>query len=110
MIAGANSEGYRELVKGVWLKNLVHGEFTHMTQVRMDKGALIPEHSHMHEQTGFLVSGCLRFFGGETENIVRAGDSWSFHGGFKHGAEALEDAVVIEVFSPLREDYLSFGS
>lgn len=107
MIVPASSDRYIELVKGVWLKNLSHGEHTHMTRVRMEKGAVVPEHSHMHEQTGYLISGCLRFFSGEEENVVGEGDSWSFAGGYIHGAEALEETVVIEVFSPLREDYLN---
>ncbi len=107
MIVSKNSEGYKELVQGVWLKTLVNGDLTHMTQVKLEKGAVIPEHTHLHEQTGYLVSGSLRFFSGELENIVSEGDSWCFAGGYLHGAEALEDTLVIEVFSPPRKDYLS---
>ena len=48
----------------------------------------------------------LLFFGPDGETVVRPGDCWSFASGVPHGAEALEDSVVIEVFSPVREDYL----
>lgn len=105
-VAAANSNGYIQLLDGIWLKNLVHGETTHMTQVKLGKGAVIPEHSHPHEQTGYLIYGCLRFFSGADETIARTGDSWNVPGGYVHGAEALEDTLVIEVFSPVREDYL----
>jgi quercetin dioxygenase-like cupin family protein len=107
MITIADTGGYNEVLPGVRLKTLVHGRLTHMTEVKFRKGAVVPEHHHPHEQTGYLISGSLRFFNGTEEAIARPGDSWSLPGGFPHGAEALEDTVVIEVFSPLREDYLS---
>lgn len=106
MIVKSGPEGYKELLEGVRLKNLVHGERTHMTEVRLKKGSVVPEHQHPQEQTGYLISGKLRFFNGNEQTIASPGDSWIFAGGEKHGAEALEDTVVIEVFSPAREDYL----
>jgi len=106
MIVKAGPEGYNKVLEGVTLKNLVHGEKTHLTQVKLKKGAVVPEHQHPQEQTGYLISGSLRFFSGKEEAIALPGDSWIFAGGTPHGAEALEDAVVIELFSPVREDYL----
>jgi quercetin dioxygenase-like cupin family protein len=106
MIVEASPRGYKELLEGITLKNLVHGERTHLTQVKLEKGAVIPEHQHPQEQTGYLISGSLRFFSGQEETVVRPGDCWTFAGGTPHGAEAMEDTVVLEVFSPLREDYL----
>lgn len=106
MIVKANQEGFKELLEGVRLKNMVHGERTHLTQIKLEQGAVIPEHQHPHEQTGFMLSGRLRFFGEGGETIVTPGDCWKFASGEAHGAEALEDSVVLELFSPLREDYL----
>ncbi len=107
MIVKTSSKGYKEVVDGVWLKTLVHGERTHLTEVKLRKGAIIPEHRHPHEQTGYLVSGELRFFSGADDWVARPGDSWNLPGNHPHGAEALEECVVVEVFSPVREDYLS---
>lgn len=96
----------RELLKGIELTTLVHGEKTLMGKFTLARGTAIPAHSHPHEQTGFMVSGKLRFVvDGETMD-VEAGDSWCLPGGAEHSAEALEDTVVIEVFSPVRDDYL----
>ena len=106
MIVKAKQEGYKQVLDGVRLKNLVWGEKTHLTEIKFKKGAIVPEHQHPHEQTGYLISGRLKFFSGNEETIALPGDSWTFFGGKKHGAEALEDTVVIELFSPLREDYL----
>ena len=96
----------KELIEGVQLSTLVHGEKTLMGHFNVAKGSAIPPHSHPHEQTGFMVSGKLRFKVEDEVMDVEAGDSWCIPGGAEHGVEALEDSVVIEVFSPVREDYL----
>lgn len=106
MIKQAAENGFNELLEGVQLKSLIHGVATHLTEVRFVKGAVVPEHRHPHEQTGYLISGSLRFFGGGEDTVVTPGDCWNFASEVPHGAEALEDSVVIEVFSPIREDYL----
>ena len=97
----------QQLLEGVDLTTLVHGEKTLMGQFRIAKGSIIPTHSHPHEQTGFMISGKLRFTVDGEVTDVETGDSWCLHGNIKHSAEALEDSVIIEVFSPVREDYLS---
>ena len=96
----------RQLLDGINLTTLVHGEKTLMGQFKLVKGAVIPTHSHPHEQTGIMISGRLRFIVDGEIMDVEAGDSWCLTGGVEHSAEALEDVVVIEVFSPVREDYL----
>jgi quercetin dioxygenase-like cupin family protein len=77
-----------------------------MGQFKLAKGAAIPPHSHPHEQTGIMISGKLRFKADGKELEVEAGDSWCLPGGVEHSVTALEESVVIEVFSPVREDYL----
>ena len=106
MINTASPDGYKELIDGVFLRTLVYGDRTLMTEVKLKRGSVVPAHDHPQEQTGYLVSGSLRFFGEGGETIVGPGDSWNFAAGFRHGAEALKDTRVIEVFSPIREDYL----
>ena len=106
MFRKKNSGKSRELLNGVELTTLVHGDKTLMGRFKIDKGAVIPAHSHPHEQTGIMISGRLRFNAGGKELGVEAGDSWCLPGGVEHSVNALEDSVVIEVFSPVREDYL----
>ncbi len=96
----------RQLLEGIDLTTLVHGEKTLMGQFKIARGSSIPAHSHPHEQTGIMISGKLRFnVDGEIVD-VEPGDSWCLAGGIEHSAEALEDSIIIEVFSPVREDYL----
>ena len=96
----------RELAEGIRLTTNAHGEKTLMGQFHLTKGATIPPHSHPHEQTGIMISGKLRFVVEGEINDVEAGDSWCLKGDVEHSAEALEDSVIVEVFSPVREDYL----
>jgi quercetin dioxygenase-like cupin family protein len=106
MFRKKNSGKSRELVDGVELTTLVHGDKTLMGRFKIDKGAVIPAHSHPHEQTGIMISGRLRFNADGDVLEVEAGDSWCLPGGVEHSVTALADSVVIEVFSPVREDYL----
>ena len=106
MFRKKNTGESRQLLDGIHLTTLVHGEKTLMGQFKIAKGSVIPTHSHPHEQTGIMISGKLRFIVDGEITDVEAGDSWCLPGGVEHSAEALEDAVVIEVFSPVREDYL----
>lgn len=95
------------LIKGVSLKTLAFGEKTQLTEFRLDKGCVVPKHVHPHEQTGYLISGKMRFYIGDEVYDAESGDGWSITGDVEHGVEVLEDSVVIEVFSPIREDYQS---
>jgi quercetin dioxygenase-like cupin family protein len=74
-------------------------------EVTLDKGAVVPMHDHPHEQVGYVVRGRVQFvINGETL-IAETGDSYAIAGGIPHEATALEDSVVIDVFSPPREEY-----
>lgn len=106
MIKKANPVEFKEILPGIELGNLTNGDKTHLTKVRLKKGSIIPEHNHGNEQTGYLLSGKLKFFSGDDEFIVGPGDSWTFTSNMPHGAEALVDTVILECFSPVREDYL----
>ena len=88
------------------LKTVAHGERTLLSTFRIASGAEIPVNSHPQEQTGYLVSGRLRFvIAGETVE-AKSGAGWCLLPETPHGATALEDCIVIEVFSPVRADYL----
>ena len=98
--------GYIPAIAGIEMKTLVHGEKTLMTEFLLKKNSLLPRHSHAHEQTGYLVKGRIRLYIKEELFEVTSGDSWCIPGNVEHQAEILEDSVAIEVFSPVRKDYL----
>ncbi len=101
-----DESGWETVLEGVERKTLVFGEKTLMTEFRLAAGSVLPEHAHLHEQTGYLVRGKLRMFVEGEERLVQAGDAWCVPGSVKHSAETLEDSVAVEVFSPVREEYL----
>lgn len=91
---------------GIEQKTLVYGKNTLMTQFKLKEGAVIPPHRHPHEQTGYLVSGRMRMRIDVNVHELEPGDAWCIPGEVEHGANVLEDTVAVEVFSPVREDYI----
>ena len=91
---------------GIGLRTRVYGVRTLMAEFRLEEGSSLPMHAHPHEQSGYLVAGHLRLTVGDQLHDMLPGDAWCITGDVVHGAEALEDSVAIEVFSPVREDYM----
>jgi len=101
-----NESGYKQVLPGISLKTLVYGENTLFSEFRMEANSILPKHSHYHEQTGYLVKGRIKLTIGPQTFETGPGDSWCIPGNTDHSAEILENSLAIEVFSPLREDYL----
>jgi len=96
----------RNMLDGIDMTTLTWGEKTIMVRFDLQKGSQLPSHQHVYEQIGFLVSGRIRLtIAGETVE-AGAGDSWCIPSDAPHEAVAIEESVALEVFSPLREDYL----
>jgi len=108
MFGRKSDRGYSEVIDGVRIKTLVYGEKSLMSEFLLSEGAVLPEHSHCHEQTGYLVKGRIRLFFEGQSRIVNPGDSWCIPADVQHKAEILEDSVAIEVFSPCREEYRQY--
>lgn len=107
MFVNAGDGDWVDVLPGIRRKTLSYGGATLMAEFRLRAGCPLPVHDHPQEQTGYLVAGRLRLAIGAEVHDVRPGDSWSIPGGVSHGAEVLEDSVAVEIFSPVREDYLS---
>jgi len=101
-----SADGYKEVLSGIRQKTLVFGARTLMTEFVLAKYSTLPEHSHPYEQTGYLAKGHILLRIGDAQHDTQAGDSWCIPAGAVHGARVLEDSVAVEVFSPVREDYI----
>ena len=106
MFNRSDATGYKTPLDGIEMKTLVYGEKTLMTEFRLKKASILPRHRHPYEQTGYLVSGRIRLHIGPETFECGPGDSWCIPLDTEHGADVLEDAIAVEVFSPVREDYL----
>jgi quercetin dioxygenase-like cupin family protein len=90
-------------------RRIITGDGMMLAHIRLEKGAIVPRHSHHNEQLTYIVSGALRFWIGEDgseELVVRAGEVLHIPSHVPHRAEALEDTLDVDVFSPPRSDWL----
>ena len=103
----------RETVTDDIARRLFTGERMMLAQVYLDKGAIVPWHSHENEQLTWILSGALRFQIGEEGSedvqdiVVSEGEVLYIPSNVPHRAEALEDTVDVDIFSPPREDWLA---
>ncbi len=100
----------REAVTDDIARRLFTGERMMLAQVYLDKGSIVPWHSHENEQLTWIVEGALKFWLGDREDpeerVVSAGEVMYIPSNVPHKAEALEDTLDVDVFSPPRQDWL----
>jgi len=94
-----------EMLPGVFRRTMTAGDKMMLVEVHMDKGAVVPMHTHPHEQTGYLASGRCRLQIGEDVRDLEPGGCWMIPGDVPHEATALEASVFVDIFSPPREEY-----
>ncbi|OLE54671.1 MAG: hypothetical protein AUG51_07125 [Acidobacteria bacterium 13_1_20CM_3_53_8] len=87
---------------------MVVGEKMMVCRFRFAPFLVTPEHSHTHEQMAIVVEGRVRFFIEGEERIASPGDVLHFPSGCRHGATMMdEEVVLIDIFTPVREDFLN---
>ncbi|MBD5544454.1 MAG: cupin domain-containing protein [Lachnospiraceae bacterium] len=96
----------KKVFKGVQLDSLAVGEKSMVTKMNYVIGNYAAEHTHPHEQCGYVISGKYLMTIEEKEFILEAGDSYAIPGNMPHSFKVLEAGEVIDVFTPQREDYL----
>ncbi len=87
-------------------RQFVTAESVTLARFRLGKGVVIPEHSHLNEQLTSVLQGALKFNFSGREVVVRAGEVVCIPPNQPHAAEAVEDTLVLDVFSPPRADWL----
>ena len=95
-----------DLGEGVSRKILSSGGKMMTAQFRFEKGAVGTPHTHPHEQVGYVVEGRFELLLAGEKTIIAAGDTYYVPPGEVHGVIALEDGVLLDVFTPQREDFL----
>ncbi len=96
----------KELAPGITVHVVAVGANLMQCWVAMKKGTRLPAHSHPHEQSSFIVSGSVRWTVDGLEKVGPAGTCMIFAPGQQHAALVLEDCVIVDAFTPVREDYL----
>src|SRR3954464_7535437 len=99
----------REKVSAMLDRRLITGDRMMLAHVYLKKGCIVPKHSHENEQLTYILEGALKFWIGEDgakEIVVSAGEVLLIPSNLAHKAEALEETLDIDVFSPPRQDWL----
>jgi quercetin dioxygenase-like cupin family protein len=94
-----------EMFPGVVRRTLTDGDRLMLIEVTVEKGAVVPMHTHPHEQTGYLISGRVLFELGDEKREMGPGDCWLVPSNVPHQVTALERSLALDIFAPPREDY-----
>jgi quercetin dioxygenase-like cupin family protein len=90
-------------------RTLVSGENQTLVEIRLAAGAEVPEHAHPHEQAGYVAAGRIAIrFGSEEPRELGMGASYLIPGGVPHFVRALEGSTLVEVFAPVREEFVDY--
>jgi quercetin dioxygenase-like cupin family protein len=96
----------QEVGEGVGRRILGHDGQLMMVEVRFARGAVGARHSHPHRQVTYVATGKFAVTIGETTRVLQPGDSFFVPPGVEHGVLAQEEGVLIDVFTPGRDDFL----
>ncbi len=105
MLTARDTAGAVTMFPGVVRRTLNAGDRTMLCEIELARRAVVPLHTHPHEQIGYLSRGRILFRIGEEERELRKGDSWIVPVDVPHTVIALEDSIAIDVFSPPRDEY-----
>lgn len=95
-----------EMVPGLDRRTLAYSDDLMLVEFRSRvAGVEVPLHSHPHHQTGYVVSGELHITIDGTLHICKPGDSYIVPGGVQHGAVFPVETVLIDCFTPARQEY-----
>lgn len=94
-----------EMLPGLIRRTLISGEQLMICRFDLDRGVKIPDHSHPHDQAGYVVSGKIRVTVNGKSHDLGPGDSYTAPPGVPHSAMAIEASVVVDTFTPPRDDY-----
>ena len=96
----------KEILSEHIARKIISGEKAMVAQVFLAKGAVVPEHSHESEQITYILDGALRFELEGREVVVAKGQVLRIPSNVPHRAVALEDTFDLDIFSPIRHDWL----
>ena len=94
-----------EMLPGVHRRTMAITDEEMLCEFFLERDSVVPEHSHMNDQVGYVIYGKVEFMVGGEHHICNPGESYAIPGGVLHSARALIDSLVIDAFSPPRNDY-----
>ncbi len=98
---------WEEMWEGIQRKIIGYDEELMLVKVRFRKGTLAPAHNHFHSQSSFIANGRFEVQVGDESQILSTGDGFYIPPNAIHSVKALEDGLIIDSFSPARDDFLN---
>ena len=95
-----------EQINDTIARRFITGDSVTIGRFELKQGGVVPSHSHANEQISMVQSGALLFKIGGQETIVRAGEVIQIPGHVAHEVEVLEDTLAVDVFCPVRQDWI----
>lgn len=96
----------KKTFKGVLLDSLAVGEKSIVTKMNYIEGNFASTHTHPHEQSGYVISGKYILTINDTSYEITVGDTYAIPGNVPHSFKVIEGGEVVDVFTPIREDYI----
>jgi unsaturated pyranuronate lyase len=94
-----------EMLPGVHRRTMGTTDEAMLCEFFLQRDSIVPPHSHKNDQVGYVIYGTLEMTIGEQTYTIQPGESYAIPGGITHSARALVDSLVIDAFSPPRDDY-----
>ena len=94
-----------ETLSPTFSRQCIHSETMTIARIYMKKGCLVPRHHHHNEQVSTMEQGSMKFLIEDREIVLHPGESLRIPANVPHSAEALEDCIALDLFSPPREDW-----
>ncbi len=97
--------GQIEMLPGVHRRTMATTDEAMLCEFFLQRESQVPPHSHMNDQVGYVVYGRIEMTIGDEVRTCLQGDSYAIPGGIVHSTRTIIDSLVIDVFSPPRDDY-----
>jgi quercetin dioxygenase-like cupin family protein len=96
----------KEQLNPLYARQVIHSDTMTVVRVHFKKGCEVAEHSHPNEQVSMVEQGALKFVMGGAEHVLGPGGVVRIAPNLLHSVQAVEDCVMVEVFSPRRQDWI----
>ena len=106
----ASANPWIDIAPGIRRCTITTGPAMYQMRAELAAGSLMPEHRHPHEQIAHVIEGRMRLIVAGVPHELTTGQSFYLGSDVPHGVETIEDTVVLDTFSPPREDYLALDS
>ncbi len=102
-----NEHPWIDIAPGIRRRTITYGTLMYQMIAKLDAGSRMPEHKHAHEQIVHVLEGRMKLIVSGVPQELKGGESFYLASNVPHGVETIDDTMVLDTFSPPRDDYLA---